>query len=41
MRQTLKDKIIAVCDRKTAQKSPGGGLSFMPSLQTGMMIQIS
>lgn len=28
MRQSLRDKIIAVCDRKIAQKGPGVGLSF-------------
>jgi hypothetical protein len=28
MRQSLRDKIIAVCDRKVAQKGPEVGLSF-------------
>ncbi len=28
MRQSLRDKIIAVCDRKIAQKGPDVGLSF-------------
>ena len=28
MRQSLRDKIIAVCDRKIAQKGPEVGLSF-------------
>lgn len=28
MRQTLRDKIIAVCDKKIAQKGPNVGLSF-------------
>ncbi len=28
MRQSLRDKIIAVCDRKISQKGPGVGLSF-------------
>ncbi len=28
MRQTLRDKIIAVCDKKIAQKGENVGLSF-------------
>lgn len=28
MRQSLRDKIIAVCDKKIAQKGPDVGLSF-------------
>jgi len=28
MRQSLRDKIIAVCDKKIAQKGPEVGLSF-------------
>jgi len=28
MRQSLRDKIIAVCDKKIAQKGPNVGLSF-------------
>ena len=28
MRQSLRDKIIAVCDKKIAQKGPKVGLSF-------------
>ena len=28
MRQSLSDKIIAVCDKKIAQKGPDVGLSF-------------
>lgn len=28
MRQGLRDKIIAVCDKKIAQKGPDVGLSF-------------
>ncbi len=28
MRPSLRDKIIAVCDRKIAQKGPDVGLSF-------------
>ncbi|MHC8492480.1 DUF6500 family protein [Thalassospira sp. SM2505] len=28
MRQSLRDKIIAVCDRKITQKGPDVGLSF-------------
>jgi uncharacterized protein DUF6500 len=28
LRQTLRDKIIAVCDKKIAQKGPNVGLSF-------------
>ncbi|MBX2833252.1 MAG: hypothetical protein KTR23_19165 [Rhodospirillales bacterium] len=28
MRQSLRDKIIAVCDRKIAEKGPNVGLSF-------------
>ncbi|KZC99395.1 MULTISPECIES: DUF6500 family protein [unclassified Thalassospira] len=28
MRQSLRDKIIAVCDRRIAQKGPEVGLSF-------------
>ena len=28
MRPTLRDKIVAVCDRKIAEKGPDVGLSF-------------
>ncbi len=28
MRQSLREKIIAVCDKKIAQKGPNVGLSF-------------
>ncbi len=28
MRQSLREKVITVCERKIAQKGPGVGLSF-------------